>query len=520
MSIEASAVARLHKAAVQYRQNFESLWSDVYLYCMPARPGFSVTSPGQNLNITVSDDTAIQAADDFVSLMIDGVVPPFSAFFSLEPGPAVDPGERDDLKEQLDQVTEYMHDLLPTSNFTTEVQDTFLDLVVGTGALIMREHPVYDFEFEAVPLNRLYALWGAGKLRVVIRQHDMTIADIRETWPDADLPTWLSNFQNVSEKKFAVFEGWFRRRTPFVEQWDAVVYMNGSTPGGNNTDILKQSLLEGIGAMPVIMPRMRTSSGEGYGRGPGVSSIASVRVINEVIDMLMEQADLHGSGVWTADDDGTVNFDTVVIDPGMVWPRMPGTRGLEQVRLGGDFNLSQFVLGDYRANIRRAFYVDDVSPGRPDAKTPSTAEEVRAMRQRLSSRIGAPFVRLVREFVVPLVQRYAWILRQRGRIELPAIDGRTVRVETAAPFATVKSEAEAGRLLQYPAAIAQAFGPQTALMEINPERFVREIADLLGVPRRLARTMLEKQQLQQQLADAAQAAQDQGIDPAALTNNL
>ena len=62
-----------------------------------------------------------------------------------------------DVNELLDNVTEYVFEILQNSNFSQEVHETFLDCAVGTGCLLVEEgdavQPV-SYTHLTLPTNR------------------------------------------------------------------------------------------------------------------------------------------------------------------------------------------------------------------------------------------------------------------------------------------------------------------------------------------------------------------------------
>ena len=57
----------------------------------------------------------------------------------------------------------------------------------------------------------------------------------------------------------------------------------------------------------------------------------------------------------------------------------------------------------------------------------------------LSRRIGSAFGRLQAELVQPVLQRVIHILKKQGRIELPTVNGREVKIRSVSPLAQAQS---------------------------------------------------------------------------------
>ena len=69
-----------------------------------------------------------------------------------------------------------------------------------------------------------------------------------------------------------------------------------------------------------------------------------------------------------------------------------------------------------------------------------SATEVSERMADLSRQIGSSFGRLQSEFVNPLLRRVIRILTKQGRIELPRIDGKEVKVVPRSPLAQAQHQ--------------------------------------------------------------------------------
>ena len=127
------------------------------------------------------------------------------------------------------------------------------------------------------------------------------------------------------------------------------------------------------------------------------------------------------------EDDGVINPDTINLVPGTIIPKAMGSAGLQPINAAGRFDVAQLILGDMRQNIKRALYNDML--GNPD-KTPASATEVAERMADLSRRMGAAFGRLQAELVQPVLQRVIYILKKQGRIDVPSVNGREVKVRS------------------------------------------------------------------------------------------
>jgi hypothetical protein len=212
------------------------------------------------------------------------------------------------------------------------------------------------------------------------------------------------------------------------------------------------------------------------------------------------------SGVYQMEDDGVVNPDTINLVPGTVIPKAPNSRGLEPIRAAGSFDVANLVLSDMRLNIKRALYNDML--GNPD-RTPATATEVAERMADLSRRIGSAFGRLQAELVQPVLQRVVYILKKQGRIELPTINGREVKVRSVSPLAQAQANEDITSVARFLELVQGRFGPEITNILINSEETAAYLAKKFGVPDKLVRDVDERQQIVEAAQQFAQQQQQQ-----------
>ena len=213
------------------------------------------------------------------------------------------------------------------------------------------------------------------------------------------------------------------------------------------------------------------------------------------------------SGIYQMDDDGVINPDTINLVPGTVIPKAPNSAGLQPIKQAGDLNFTNFVLSDMRQNIKRALYNDML--GNPD-RTPASATEVAERMADLSRRMGSAFGRLQAEMVQPVLQRVVYILKKQGRIEIPTINGRQIKVKSVSPLAQAQSNQDISAIARWLELVGGSFGPQTVNLLVNTEETAAHLARKFGVPDTLIRDLEERKLLVQ---TAQQLAQQQMMQP-------
>ena len=497
----------LFERAKQRRQPRESRFDQAMRFTMPGRGAFFSSNADKEID-DIFDETAIVAVQEFASRFQSAMTPNHSRWAELVAGVDVPPDDREEVNTALDDVTQSVFDAIHNSNFSQESFEAYLDMSVSMGAIEVTEgdalSPIIN---NAIPLSHLWVLGGPyDQIDKFFRLRQMTATDLEVRYPKHTLNAQRLKELKESDKPETFLEATTRDWSePATERHHRQVILLR-----HNEEVFHETF-EGIGSCPIIGFRWAKAAGEDWGRGPTLNALPAIKTCNLVVQMVLENAQMSIAGIYNADDD-VVNPDTIELLPGTIIPRSPGSRGLEPVGAAGDFRVSDLILGDMRANIKRALYNDML--GNPN-KTPMSATEVSERMADLSRQIGSAFGRVWSEFCTPYLQRVIYILKKRGVIKLPAVNGRTIKVSAKSPLAQAQASMDiqnSARLVQL---VNQSFGPQLANLFIKGEEMSGYWAERLQVPGALVRSKVDMEQIAQQMSQMAAQAQGQPADPAA-----
>ena len=97
--------------------------------------------------------------------------------------------EKDDINNALDSVTDYVFEILQTSNFAQEIHECFIDLALGTAVIcVMEGDAVNPIRFQSIPLPHVVLDTGPdGKVDHVYRERMMKNEDIPVAYPNGIL---------------------------------------------------------------------------------------------------------------------------------------------------------------------------------------------------------------------------------------------------------------------------------------------------------------------------------------------
>jgi len=503
MRLDAKQVLARHDKALTKKEDFRSLYDEAYEFALPQRNlydgYYNGGVQGQKKMNRVFDSTAINSTQRFANRMQSGIFPPQRKWCRLEPGSDIPQDRKAEAQAALDAYGDKLFDTLKQSNFDIAIGEFLLDLCVGTAVMLVQPgDDTNPINFISVPQFLVAFDEGAnGQVDNVYRRMKLKAESIQRQWPDAEIPAELKNL--IDQKP-----------TEEVELVEATIfdpergdYCYHVIDKRSKTELVYRRMDN----TPWIVSRYAKVAGETYGRGPLITAMPDIKTLNKTLELVLKNASLSISGVYTAADDGVLNPNTVKIMPGAIIPvaRNGGPQGesLRPLPRAGDFNVSQIVMDDLRGNIKRTL-LDESLP--PDNMSARSATEVVERMKELSQNLGSAFGRLINETMIPVVKRMLQVMDEKGLIALPLkVNGLEIKVSPVAPLAMAQNMEEVQQVLQY-AQIAQGAGPEGAV-NIKVDEMMDYIAEKLGVPQKLRPTPQERMMMKQQMQQAAQQQQ-------------
>lgn len=502
------------EVAQRKKDEFESLYRDAYEFALPQRQLYGYwegQAQGAKKMARVFDSTAINSTQRFANRLQSGIFPPQRKWCRLEPGPDIPVDRRQQAQAVLDQYNEKMFTVIKQSNFDIAIGEFLLDLAVGTaGMLVLPGDDVAPLNFIPVPMFLISYEEGAnGQVDKVYRKMRMKAEAVKQQWKDAEFPVDVA--QRIASKP-----------TDEIELLEATIYDidRGDWCYHVIDKISKEEIVyRRFKSSPWVISRYSKVAGEVYGRGPLLTALPDIKTLNKTLELVLKNASLAISGVYTAADDGVLNPQTVKLVPGAIIPvaRNGGPQGesLKPLARSGDFNVSQIIIQDLRANIKRTL-LDESLP--PDNMSARSATEVVERMKELAQNLGSAFGRLINETMVPLVSRILSVMDERGLIDLPLqVNGLEVKVSPVAPLAMAQNMEEINNIMQF-MQITASMGAEGQLA-VKTGDLIDFLGDKLGVPSAVRNSaaergflMEEQKKLQQQdQAMMAMAGQQEAV---------
>jgi len=507
-------ILRRAEKAQRDKDLFEALYTDAYEFALPQRQLYGYydgNSKGAKKMSRVFDSTAINSTQRFANRLQSGIFPPQRKWCRLEPGTDVPVEQRDQAQAIMDVYMEKMFAVIKQSNFDIAIGEFLLDLAVGTACMMVQPgDDISPINFTPVPMFLVSYEEGAnGTVDKIYRRMRMKAEAIQQQWKDAVFSDYLQ--QMIDSKP-----------TEDIDLMEATVY--DAERGDWCYHVIEVKTKEEIVyrrmlSSPWVISRYSKIAGEVYGRGPLLTAMPDIKTLNKTLELLLKNASLAVAGVYTAADDGVLNPQTVKIVPGAVIPvaRNGGPQGesLRALPRAGDFNVSQIVINDLRANIKRTL-LDESLP--PDNMSARSATEVVERMKELAQNLGSAFGRLINETMIPLVARILQVMDERGLVNMPLkVNGLEIKVSPVAPLAMAQNMEEINNIVQF-MQLTSTMG-QEGMLAVKTGELIDYIGDKLGIPSSVRNTaaergfLMERQQqmMLQQQAALAMAGQQQAL---------
>ena len=526
-SLDEKTLMARHEDAMKDRDLWKHLYRDAYRYAQPHRDTVERTNTrGEPRTDLVFDSTAVKSTARSANRLQDLIFPAGKEFVKPEPGPRFDGADDQrtrELRGQLEVINEKWHAAIWRSNFQSAINEGLQDLFIGTASLLFNEGPEWDpFHFTAVPQFLIGVREGPwGTISDVSREVKLHPSVAKQTWPDADIPPEQINSEQTDGNKRHYIEITYAdfsdgpigggQIAPQPGRWWYTVL--DKTEGKK---LLKDR--EFVDASPWIVTRWLKSPEEIRGRGPVLQSIGHIRTVNKVTEFILKNASIAIGGLWTAVDDGVFKPRTATFTTGSVIPVASngGTRGpsILPLEFPGNFDVSQLVLEDLRAQIKEALFDSNLPPVAGPVRT--ATEFIERLRD-LTMDIGPAAGRIQKELLEPLYIRGLSILAKKGIIQLPegiALNSQNIRLTVVSPLAQRQALDDVQSVVQW-LELSSFLGEELVALKAEIEKIPGWLGDKLNVPPELMRDDVGQAQLLQTVGQMIAAAQQPQAAPAA-----
>lgn len=478
------------------RGHWTPVWRELAAQIMP-RKGQGEPGPGRAGDEAVFDSTPAHSLELLASALGGLLTNPALPWFDLKLHRHAH--ETDETRAFLAACRERLLALFNTeaTGFQACVHELYLDLCLfGTAVLYVEPDQDSLVRFSARPLFEAHLAEDArGVVDTVIRTYALSARQVFEQWGAACSPEVRRQALENPEARVNLVHAVFPRaeRDPASPASAHFPYACLFVEQDSGT-LLEES---GYREMPYMCPRWAKASGEAYGRGPGLTALSDVRVLNAMSRTALMAAEKMSDPPLMVPDDGFLG--PVHSGPGgLSYYRAGSQDRIETLPVRVDLGAIEAMIERRRQSIRRIFLADQLAP----EGARGTATEA-LIRQAEKMRILGPVLgRMQTEFLAPLIERAFNILLREG--ELPpwpkGLPQGSLRVDYSTPVGQFQRQAEAenlGQAVRYLQPLLAGGDPFHVLDNFDPDAMARHAAGLFGLPGEFLRPLERVQELRQ-----------------------
>ncbi len=493
------------QAAEANKTKWNSLLEDCYDFFMPEKNTFNnKQDQGQSKTNQLFDSTAPDALSDYAARMESQLVPPGRQWMKLESGSDIPEEQETEVNQQLERMTDILFSHINSSNFSSQINECFLDLGISTGAIICEEGDGIQssLRFRSVPLSDIIIERSVkGIIDTVYRKLKLPLSDMADIFPQAKLTQNLKQqLERSPETEIEIIEGVQLEKNK--KYTTLVIYPE-------EKDIMYEAELD---SSPWVVFRESVTPGETYGRGRAMRCLNDAKTLNKTMEFYIETCELLANPIYIAADDGIINPSTIKIRPKTVIP-VGSTDSIAALPTSGAPELNIDLMNRLQDSIRRIMMSKPF--GKIDETPVRTATEMSIRNADMQETAGTASGRIQTELLERIVQRSVYILMRNGKIAPFKVDGKEVKIKYTSPSAKKQDEVDLATILRY-MEVMQTLPQELSMMAIKVEDVPKYIAQTMGVDMNLVRSdterkgmqdKMEKQRQQQQQAEMASKGQ-------------
>lgn len=509
----AKALMARHAELVAMRTDHDQVFQDIKELVRPDTSDFNGGSTKQaDSRRRMFDGTAPWALDQLAAGLHSHLSSPVDIWFmlGLTGIPYADiPFEA---KAWLENTTDriYAQYTNPASSFNTTFHECYVDIGgFGTGVVYQwLDTATNQLRFRAYPLADCWIDENYfGMVDTLHRACRMSMRQVRQEFPDMVFSTRMQKFKDSD--KVTIIHMVFPRtdrnpdRRNGLNKPFASVHVCKET-----TDILFEG---GYDWFPYHVPRWSKLPGEVYGRGPALSVIPEIRMVNAMSKALITAAQKMVDPALMVEDDGYLL--PIRTSPGSINMRRPGAEPIMPMPTAQRIDVGVEMIEQRREMIRRGFYVDWLV--RPTKKERQTTTEIMDDRNQMLSMLGPIVGRQHTELLGPTIALSYNLMSRAGLIE-PApgeIDGAPIEPIYISPAARAQTLTRGQGMLSYLSQVTQLLPVMPNLIHsIDEDALNAELQDITDAPRRIlvdpaeSKRRRENAEQQQQMQMAAEQA--------------
>ncbi len=484
-------------------------WEDLARYMLPSRIGFVTDpTPGDRRNQWIFDATAMRAARG-LSNSVSQLLRPEGEKWVLMRAEDDALNNREEVQVWLKMAEEILLAAMynPKARFRQASGEADTDLIVfGTAAMFIGESKGNrHLQYMTMHLKNItIAMSSEGVIDTVFQLHEFSTRQAIQKFGEKNLHSSVQDkiktnaqdedFMNdkaeylrvIRPREDAKRDGLTASNLPWADLWIDLANTWEVSSGGFHE-------------FPFAIPRWDTTSGEVYGRSPGMIALPDTETLNAMSETILVAGQKAADPSIFAPNDAS--FDAINSFSGGITYYDVDTatqlRGNPFFTIDQNFNLpiTRDMQADTREQVEAAFFRNIFNL--PVKGPEMTATEVITRKEEFIREIGPVFGRLESDYLAPIVERsFGLLLRMNAFPPIPEIlQGKNIRFEYTSPVNKIREQAQVAAARLWMQEIAELSAIDKRVLKIpNVENIARFGARALDLPLGSVRTEDEVKQ--------------------------
>jgi|TARA_R100000093_G_C1944203_1_gene73511 hypothetical protein len=485
-------IIKLRDELEKNKGSFLPHWEDLARIMLPRRAGFTqAVIPGESRTEEIFDGTPMQSARSLGHHMGFWLRPESSEWYFIKADDDFLNGVEsvdiwlDNAKQTLDQALTN-----PKARFRQSTGEMDLDLVVfGTGIMFIGEGKnLNHLIFQSLHLKDSVLVYDEdGNIEGVIHTRKWTVRQAINRWGRK----MSQNVQDLHKKgkldeKVDIAHAVMPRKDKKFDNPRLGINMPVADFWIESEE---KSILEegGFHEFPFVAPRWDTTSGEDYGRSPGMIALPDSATLQAMGETILVSGQRAADPPLLAPNDGAINemntFPGAISYYDVDIARELGGNPVFPLQSGVNLPITRDMQTDSRDQVMRAFFRNVLNL--PIDGPQMTATEVMQRKEEFIREIGPVFGRFETDYTAPMIQRSFNIMLRAGAFgEIPPeLQGANIRFEFESPVNKVKQQIKASAAKLWVAEQLQlAQVMPEALDHINVDGLAHVTHEAGGVP--------------------------------------
>jgi hypothetical protein len=265
---------------------------------------------------------------------------------------------------------------------------------------------------------------------------------------------------------------------------------------------------------PYLVPRWMRMAGEIWGRSPAMTCMSQIRVINKMVKELLKSAELSNSPPLVAEDDSIMM--PVQFGSNRFIFHEAGTPAPTALVSGSQPNLTLEMLRDYREQITKAFFVDQII--RDHKKERQSVTEIQDDRGQMLQQLGPLLARQETEYLSPAIEHTVeWLQDKRDPIfdQMPdSLRGQELEIVYTSPAAHAQYASGIGNMSAFLQDITPMMQQDPTIADsLDPHEMMVTYGRMRNVPRNIFRSEKAVGDIREGRAQQEQQQQQQAAMP-------